>query len=198
MSFSTPTLGRTLISITDTRPAARAAWSVLLVAVGVVFLALSAQVAIPIPPSPVPITGQTLSVLLIGAAYGSRLGPGTVLTYIFTGVAGAPVFAGWKFGVVVLAGPTGGYLLGFVIAAWVVGMLAERAWDRSPWLTIAAMTIGSLVIYACGAPRLAAFVGWDKAIALGVVPFLIGDAMKIIVAAAALPGAWRLKERGLR
>ena len=144
---------------------------------------------------PVPITGSTLGVLLVAAAYGSRMGSATVMSYLLAGVAGVPVFAGWKFGMAVLSGPTGGYLIGFLVAAFIVGWLAERGWDRTPLLTIAAMVIGNLVIYAFGVTILSGFTGWSKVWALGVQPFLIGDAIKIAIAAGVLPGAWWLKDR---
>ena len=196
MSLSTSTAERTLVTIPGGDTLKRVAWVAALVTVGVVILALSAQVRIPIPGSPVPITGQTMGVLLLAAAYGSWLGSGTVLAYLAVGAAGLPVFAGWKFGVATLTGATGGYLLGFLIAAFIVGRLAESKWDRSPWLTIAAMVIGNIVIYMCGVTHLATVVGWNRVWALGVAPFLIGDAVKIAIAAAALPIAWKLKERG--
>lgn len=195
MSMSTPTFNRTLISIPDTRPLARLSWATLLVVVGVAAIALSAQIRISIPPSPVPITGSTLGVLLIAASYGKRLGAATVGTYLIAGVAGLPVFAGWHSGMAILNGATGGYLIGFLAASWIVGELAESRWDRSPWLMIAAMVIGNIVIYACGVTHLSSIVGWNRVWALGVAPFLIGDAIKIALAAAALPIAWRLKER---
>ena len=197
MSFSNPTADRTLVSIPEAGALKRVAWVAALVTVGVVILALSAQVRIPIPGSPVPITGQTMGVLLLAAAYGSWLGSGTVLAYLAVGAAGLPVFTGWKFGLATLTGPTGGYLIGFLIAAFIVGRLAEYQWDRSPWLTIAAMVIANVVIYACGVLVLAQVptIGWSKVLAAGVTPFLIGDAIKIALAAGILPGAWYLKER---
>lgn len=192
MSLSAPTLRRTLVAV-PARP--RVAWSVLLVFLGASFIALSAQVRINIPPSPVPITGQTLGVLLIGAAFGTRLGTATVVTYALGGLAGLPVFAGGAAGWAVFEGPSGGYLVGFLPAAALVGALAERGWDRVPWLTVAAMVAGNIVIYACGALWLQHFVGGNRVWALGVQPFLIGDAIKIAVAAGALPVAWKLTDR---
>lgn len=195
MSLSSPPLTRTLVSIPETRPLARASWATLLVVIGVGVIALSAQLRVWIPPSPVPITGQTLAVLLIAAVYGRRLGTATVAAYVLAGIAGAPVFAGGKFGMAVLNGATGGYLIGFIAAAWIVGELAESRWDRTPWLVVAAMIIGNIVIYASGVVHLAAIVGWGRVWALGVQPFLVGDALKIALAAGALPAAWWLKER---
>ena len=156
-------------------------------------IALSAQVAIQLPFSPVPITGQTMAVLLVGALLGSRRGALAVLAYIAQGLAGLPVFAGGAAGLARLFGPTGGYLVGFVAAAFLVGWLAERGWDRRFGTTLAAMTLGNLVIYGVGALWLAVFVGGlSRAWSLGVVPFLPGDAIKIVLAAVLLPGGWKL------
>ncbi len=156
-------------------------------------IALSAQVAIQLPFSPVPITGQTMAVLLVGALLGSRRGALAVLAYIAEGLAGLPVFAGGAAGLTRLFGPTGGYLVGFVAAAFLVGWLAERGWDRRFGTTLAAMTLGNLVIYGVGAVWLAVFVGGvSRAWSLGVVPFLPGDAIKIVLAAVLLPGGWKL------
>ena len=156
-------------------------------------IALSAQVAIQLPFSPVPITGQTMAVLLVGALLGSRRGALAVLAYIAEGLAGLPVFAGGAAGLTRLFGPTGGYLVGFVAAAFLVGWLAERGWDRRFGTTLAAMTLGNLAIYGVGAVWLAVFVGGvSRAWSLGVVPFLPGDAIKIVLAAVLLPGGWKL------
>ena len=156
-------------------------------------IALSAQVAIQLPFSPVPITGQTMAVLLVGALLGSRRGALAVLANIAEGLAGLPVFAGATAGLARLFGPTGGYLVGFVAAAFLVGWLAERGWDRRFGTTLAAMTLGNLVIYGVGAVWLAVFVGGvSRAWSLGVVPFLPGDAIKIVLAAVLLPGGWKL------
>jgi biotin transport system substrate-specific component len=163
-----------------------------------VFIALSAQIAVPF--WPVPVTGQTLAVLLAGAALGPRLGVLAVLAYIAEGLAGLPVFAAgaaaWQPtrlpGVPYILGPTAGYLAGFVVAAGVVGWLAERGWDRSLGRAALAMVLGQLVIYAFGLAWLARFVPLDGLLAAGVLPFLPGDAVKIGLAAVALPGAWSL------
>jgi len=156
--------------------------------------AISAQAAFHLPFTPVPITLQTLLVLLTGAVLGSRMGALTLIAYLGEGAVGLPVFAGGQSGLVYMAGPTGGYLVGFVAAAWLVGYLSERAWDRRLWRTAVAMVAGSLVIYLGGCAWLAVLTGrsLDGVLALGMYPFLIGDAYKIVVAAIALPGAWGL------
>jgi biotin transport system substrate-specific component len=159
--------------------------------IGSLFIALCAQVTVPLPFTPVPITGQTLGVLLTGAALGSRLGALAVLAYLAEGFAGLPVFAaGGPPGVARLLAPSAGYLVGFLPAAYLVGWLAERGWDRKVWSTVLAMVLGNLVIYACGLLGLARFVPANGLLAAGLLPFLAGDAIKIALAAAALPGAW--------
>ncbi len=167
-------------------PAAKA----FLVLVGSMLLAVSAQFKIPI--YPVPVTGQTLVVLLIGMTYGSRLGGLTVATYLFQGAVGLPVFAGGAAGMAALFGVTGGYLFGFAAAAVVVGLLAERGMGRGIVSTVIAMVVGNLVIYVFGASWLASFIGVEKALAAGVFPFLYGDAVKLVVAAGLMPVAWRM------
>lgn len=162
-----------------------------LVLAGSMLLALSAQFAVRIPISPVPVTGQTLVVLMIGMAYGSRLGSATVLAYLFEGGMGLSVFANGTAGWAVIMGPTGGYLAGFVVAAFVLGRLAERGMGRGPISTALAMAIGTVIIYAAGVSWLGQFIGFDKAIAGGMMPFLYGDALKLIVAAGLMPLAWR-------
>ena len=161
-----------------------------LVVIGSLLLATSAQFKIPL--YPVPVTGQTLVVLLIGMVYGPRLGGVTVATYLLQGVIGLPVFAGGAFGVATLLGPTGGYLGGFLIATVVVGVLAERGMGRGIMSTIIAMMIGNAIIYVTGASWLASFIGAEKALTAGVLPFLYGDILKLAVAAGLMPVAWRL------
>lgn len=157
------------------------------------FIAAFAQINIPL--QPVPLTGQTFAVLLVGMALGSRRGSLALAAYLAEGAAGLPVFAEAKSGLAVLFGPTGGYLFGFVAAAWLVGWLAERGWDRSLLKTLAAMVLGNAVIYLLGVSWLTRFVGSlageNGALALGLYPFLLGDAIKAVAAALLLPTAWR-------
>jgi biotin transport system substrate-specific component len=159
---------------------------------GSLLIALSAQLRIPLPFSPVPITGQTFAVLLIGALYGSRRAPATIATYLTLGLLGLPVFQGGTAGLAVLLGPTAGYLVGYLPAAWLVGLLSERGADRSPSTTALSMIVGNIVVYLTGVVVLASFVGWNQVLATGVMPFLIGDAVKIALATVALPAGWRL------
>jgi biotin transport system substrate-specific component len=171
-----------------------------LIAAGALLMALSANISIPVPGSPVPITGQTFSVLLVGGALGARRGVLATLLYLVLGLF-LPVYADHKQGLAIIGsikdgqfvlGATGGYLIGFVVAAGLVGRLAELGWDRALGGALAAMAIGNLVIYALGVPWLMASVGWDLATALdkGVVPFLLGDAVKLALAAGLFPLAW--------
>ena len=160
----------------------------ILVVLGSVLLALSAQFKIPL--YPVPITAQTLVVLLIGMTYGARLGGITIVIYLVEGIFGLPVFAGGSSGFAVLAGPTGGYLFGFLIAAIVMGYIAEKGVGRTILSTICAMLIGNFVIYFFGVWWLSAFICFGEAISVGVIPFLYGDTLKLIVASGLMPLAW--------
>lgn len=169
------------------------AWMIAAVIGGSLLIALTAQVSINLPFSPVPVTGQTFGVLLVGAAYGWRLGGATVVAYLGEGIAGMPVFSNGGSGWAWIEGPTGGYLLGFVAGAMVVGWLAERGWDRHPFTTAAAMVLGNIVIYIAGVWGLQRFTGWDRVWDLGVEPFIAGDIVKILLAAGVLPGAWWLR-----
>ena len=156
------------------------------------FIGLSAQVVIRLPFSPVPVSGQTLAVLLTGALLGSRRGALAVIAYLAEGLAGLPVFAGGAAGLAYALGPTGGYLLGFVAGAFVTGWLAERGWDRRIGTTALAMLAGNLAIYAFGVSWLAVLFGAGKALSLGFYPFAVGDLFKVVLAAALLPAGWRL------
>jgi biotin transport system substrate-specific component len=128
----------------------------------------------------------------LGALYGSTRGPATVVTYLALGAMGLPVFAGGAFGVARLVGPTAGYLVGFLAAAFVVGLLSERGWDRKPWTTAVSMVIGNGMIYVAGVLWLSRFVGWSAVLSTGVFPFLAGDALKIALATVLLPAGWKL------
>ncbi|HEY0605267.1 MAG TPA: biotin transporter BioY [Herpetosiphonaceae bacterium] len=159
------------------------------------FVALTAQIEIRLPFTPVPITGQTLGVLLTGAALGSRRGALALMLYLLEGAIGLPVFAGGAAGFARILGPTGGYLLACPLAAGVVGLLAERGWDRRLPLAALAMLIGNLVIYLLGVSWLGFYKGILGDVSMlwaGVYPFLPGDLLKIAIAAIVLPGAWRL------
>lgn len=178
------------------RPAARQkalAYDISLILGGSLFVALCAKITIYLPFSPVPITGQTLAVLMVGALLGSRRGAACLLTYLAEGVAGLPIFAvGETSGLARLMGPTGGYLVGFVVAAYLTGLLAERGWDRRVGTTILAMLIGNSTLYVFGLRWLAVFVGIQRALPLGLYPFVPGDLLKLAIAAMLLPTGWKL------
>ena len=163
-----------------------------LIVLGTAVVALSAQVYI--PTLPVPFTGQTFGVLLVGGALGFRRGVLALLLYLAIGAIGLPVFAQGKAGLAIVQGASGGYLVGFVIAAAIVGRLAELGWDRRIGGSIAAMAIGTAVIYAIGVPWLKATTGlpWETAVAEGMTKFLLWDAAKLAVAAGIFPLAWWL------
>lgn len=157
-------------------------------------LILWASAKIHIPFWPVPMTMQTFAVLVLGAAYGWRLGSATVILYLAEGAMGLPVFSGTPergIGIVYMAGPTGGYLIGFVAAAAFVGWLAERGWDRSLWRMLIAMTVGHALVFLFGLAWLASLIGFEQAIAAGLTPFWTATVLKTALAAAVLPLAWR-------
>lgn len=158
---------------------------------GSLFIAICAQISVYIPFNPVPITGQTFGVLLIGALLGSIRGGLAILAYISEGAAGLPFFAGGNAGLLPLIGPTGGYLIGFVLGAYVVGRLAESGWDRRVVTVIPAMVIGTLIIFSVGIIRLTHFVGIDQVLIVGLFPFIPGALIKISLAAILLPWGWR-------
>ncbi len=173
---------------------------IVLVVTGSILIALAAQFYFPLPFSPVPITGQTFAVLLLAALYGHNRGGLTVLTYLILGIAGRPVFASGAFGIATIIGPTGGYLVGFLPAAYIVGLLSKKGWDRKVWTTATSMIIGNVIIYLAGITWLSRFVGWDNVLQTGLIPFLIGDGAKIALATLLLPTGWKLinKPRNLQ
>jgi biotin transport system substrate-specific component len=163
--------------------------SLALVLVGVGILAVSARIQVPF--YPVPVTMQTLAVMVIAMAYGSKLGTATLFSYLFAGFIGAPVFAGGA-GFAYMAGPTGGYLAGFLLAGVVLGALADRGWTRNWQTTAAATLVGTSIIYLLGVAWLSQLIGLDKAITFGLVPFIYGDILKLVIAAASVPFMWKL------
>ena len=196
-------------------PAARRglAYDVLVVLMGSLVVAALAQLSVRLPFTPVPVTGQTLAVLLVGAALGSVRGAAALALYLVEGAAGIPVFAEGQSGAAFLlvADPlhvTGGYLWGFVAAAFLVGWLAERGWDRKTGSAIGAMLLGEIVIFTCGVVWLSAALDvpvqapgqtFNDALEFGFYPFAVGDILKVLIAAGALPVAWKfLGEHGGR
>ncbi len=165
----------------------------LLAVAGSVLMALSAKTQVPM--WPVPMTMQTFAVLVIGMAYGARLAGATLLLYLAEGAVGLPVFASGG-GIAYFAGPTTGYLIGFLVAAVLVGHLGERGWDRSVPMTFLAMVAGTLVIFVLGVAWLSVFLGnVPAALANGLTPFIVGALVKIALAAAVLPLVWKLALR---
>jgi len=172
--------------------------SAVLVVAGAALTSLAAQVSFHVPWTAVPYTLQTGSVLLVGTALGWRRGALSMLLYLAAGAVGLPVYSSASHGLDQLFGFTGGYLIAFVVAAFVVGWLAERGWDRSPLSTLGLMAFGTLLIYLVGVPVLAVSLGLPlaKAIDSGAIVFLPWDALKAVVAAGLLPLAWRLTKKG--
>lgn len=201
-------LRRPATLIDATFPPRTLARQALLVVGSVVFLALASQISWGLPfsrardGSVVPVTGQTFAVLLIGASVGARLAGVSVFAYMTAGVAGAPVFADWSRYYGAFAGPTGGYIIGFFLAAVLVGWFAERGWDRSNWILLP-MFLANAVLYVSGLIWLNQWMhvthtpgaDWGMTLDYGLWPFIAGDSVKIIAAALVLPAAWSLVGR---
>ena len=165
-------------------------YDIILIIAGSFIIAICAQLAVGWP---VPITGQTFAVLMLGALLGSRRGSLCALTYILEGIMGLPVFAHARGGFAVLISPTGGYLIGFIAAAFIVGLLAEKGWDRRVGTTILAMLLGNVVIYTFGLLWLSLLMDIrSDVLAVGLYPFIIGDILKTVLAAILLPAGWKL------
>jgi len=186
------TIGDFLVPIRVGERISSRARHVALILAGALLIYLSALVVIPIPGNPVPITGQTFGVLLVGGALGFRRGLAAVLLYVLLGVVGLPFFAEGKGGFSIILGASGGYLVGFILAGAVVGRLAELGWDRHLAGAIGAMAIGNALIYVIGVPWLALVAHFDATTAVqkGLVPFIVGDVLKLVLAAVVFPAAW--------
>ncbi|MDF1545446.1 MAG: biotin transporter BioY [bacterium] len=185
---------RTISIYSIFRPASWAAELPLLLSFNLLLVACS-YISINLPFSPVPITGQSFGVLLIAMAIGRVRGTAVVMAYLIEGALGLPVFAGGSAGIAKFFGPTGGFLLGFPLAAWLVGTLADRGWDRNYFRSAAAMTIGTGLIFIAGLSWLSQFVPSASLLTLGLVPFMPGAVIKISVAAIVLPTLWRFVGR---
>jgi biotin transport system substrate-specific component len=178
-------------------PRAGLATDAVLIAGGAGLVALAAQVSIHLGFTPVPITGQTFAVVLVGASLGSIRGAASLLLYLAVGIAGVPVYAQHKHGWEVFSGSDGGYIVGFVAAAALIGVLAENGWDQRFSSSLSSMLIGNVVIYVFGLLWLHHYlhVNWPTTFADGLYPFVLGDLIKVFLAALALPSAWRLVRR---
>jgi biotin transport system substrate-specific component len=197
MTISTATAQQTLVgAIWPEGSLAKPLRLAILALAGTMLLTLSAKVQVPF--WPVPMTMQTFVVLAIGMAYGWRLGGATLLLYMAEGAMGLPVFAGTPekgIGIAYMMGGTGGYLVGFMLAAMLTGWLAERGMDRRPTTTALAMLAGNVAIYVPGVLWLASLIGFEKAVQFGLTPFLASDVVKLLLAAAVMPLAWKAIRR---
>jgi len=191
MSLSATSLRSSLI------PRSTALSNAVLVVSGVLGLAALAQIAMPVPGSPVPVTGQTLGVLILGTAYGSTLGVTTFAIYIVAGIAGAPVFASSGHGLDRIVGATGGYLIGMLVATFVLGQLARFRLDQNFLTALPSMLIGTITTFSFGLVWLHQYTGqsWDWTIKAGLTPFIVGEALKIAIAGTSLPVVWRVVNR---
>ncbi len=169
--------------------------NVLLVGMGVALTALCAQITVPF--FPVPFTLQTFAVIVCGLTLGAKLGAASQIAYLASGAAGLPIFAKFSGGPTHLLGTTGGYLLAFVAAAWIVGTFTDRGWTRKTWATALGVALATFTVYVFGAAWLSVFVGVPAAVAQGVVPFMAGDVLKGLAAVAFLPAArWAITSIG--
>jgi len=191
MSLSATSLRSSLI------PRSTALSNAALVVSGVLGLAVLAQIAVPVPGSPVPVTGQTLGVLILGTAYGSTLGVTTFAMYILVGIAGAPVFANSGHGWDRIAGATGGYLIGMLVATFILGQLARFRLDQNFLTALPSMLIGTITTFSFGLVWLHQYTGesWNWTIEKGLTPFIVGEVLKIAIAGTSLPAVWRVVNR---
>ena len=175
-------------------PRTTAVTQISLILSGTVFLAAMAQISFPIPGSPVPFTGQTLGVLLLGTAYGASLGFSTMAFYLLTGILGAPIFASGSHGLERVVGATGGYLVGMLLSTLVIGALAGRKWDQKIKTVIPTMLIGNVIVFSVGLFWLHQYTGesWSWTFEKGLTPFILGELLKIAIASTTLPVLWRL------
>ena len=165
--------------------------NLLLVFTGALFVSAFAQIKIPLPFTPVPLTGQTFAVLLIGATLGSKRGSASIIIYTAMGAFGLPVFSGGASGLTYLTGATFGYFVGFILAAYFIGRFAEYGLERHLRTSLIPFLIGTLIIYLFGAGWLAILFGVEKAFSFGILPFLAGDLIKLLLATLVLPTTWR-------
>ena len=191
MSLSATSLRSSLI------PRTTALSNAVLVVSGVLGLAALAQIALPVPGSPVPVTGQTLGVLILGTTYGSTLGFTTFAVYMLAGIAGAPVFANGGQGLDRIIGATGGYIIGMLVATFVLGQFARFRLDQKFLTALPSMLIGTVITFSFGVVWLHQYTGqsWSWTFSAGLTPFIVGEALKIAIAGTSLPAIWRVVNR---
>ena len=170
-------------------------YDILLVIGASIFITLCAQIAFNVPFSPVPITGQTFAVVLTGALLGSRRGGLAIIAYLLEGISGLPVFAQAQFGIVHLVGPTGGYLIGFIPAAYLSGLLAEFGWGKTIFGALGIMSVSTVIIFICGLSWLNIFFGNNNTLELGLYPYLPGAVIKIVLAAVLFRLGWQVIDK---
>jgi biotin transport system substrate-specific component len=180
-------------------PRSSALTQALFIVGGVGFIAALAQIAIPVPGSPVPVTGQTLAVFLIGTTYGARFGATTFALYLLAGIAGAPIFASAGHGIEKIVGATGGYLVGMLVASFLLGYLADRKADQKFRTSFPALILGDLIIFTFGLVWLqqSLDLSWSQTISAGLTPFIFGELLKVAITATSLPLIWRRISRTL-
>lgn len=196
--MSTTTTGNALAIRTLSESSTKTIMYPLLVVLGVALIVISAKIKVPLWPNPTPVTLQTLAIFTLASAYGSRLAVATVMSYMVLGAFGMPVFTGTPekgLGLAYMAGPTGGYLAGFVIMAYIAGRAADFGWSKSPFKMGGAMLVGEIIMLTIGALWMGYLFGADKIIAWGVGPFIVTDLIKLAIAACIVPAIWGLLKK---
>ena len=196
--MSTTTTGNALAIRSFSESSQKAIIYPFLVILGVALIAIAAKIKVPLWPNPTPVTLQTLVIFAMASAYGSRLAVATIMSYMVLGAMGLPVFAGTPekgLGLLYMAGPTGGYLAGFVVMTYLVGLAADYGWSRNPFKMAGAMFVGEVIMLTMGALWMGYLFGADKIIAWGVGPFIVTDLIKLAIAACIVPAIWGLLKK---
>ncbi|MEM9278552.1 MAG: biotin transporter BioY [Pseudomonadota bacterium] len=196
--MSTTTTGNALAIRTLSESSTKTIMYPLLVVLGVALIAIAAKIKVPLWPNPSPVTLQTLAIFTLASAYGSRLAVATVMSYMIVGAMGMPVFTGTPekgIGLLYMAGPTGGYLAGFVIMAYITGLAADHGCSKSPFKMGGAMLVGEVIMLSIGALWMGYLFGADKIIAWGIGPFIVTDLIKLAIAACIVPAVWGLLKK---
>jgi len=196
--MSTTTTGNALAIRSFSESSQKAIIYPFLVILGVALIAIAAKIKVPLWPNPTPVTLQTLVIFAMASAYGSRLAVATIMSYMVLGAMGLPVFAGTPekgLGLLYMAGPTGGYLAGFVVMTYLVGLAADYGWSRNPFKMAGAMFVGEVIMLTMGALWMGYLFGADKIIAWGIGPFIVTDLIKLAIAACIVPAIWGLLKK---